>query len=46
MATDCILAWNDVAIEANRVSHTDGNKEQNGPASQLARHCNCAFGDV
>jgi membrane-associated phospholipid phosphatase len=32
MATDYILVWNDVAIEANRVSHTDGNKEQNGPA--------------
>jgi len=32
MATDYILAWNDVALEANRVSHTDGSKEQNGPA--------------
>src|SRR4051812_27326075 len=32
MATDYILVWNDVALEANRVSHTDGNKEQNGPA--------------
>jgi Vanadium chloroperoxidase N-terminal domain len=28
---DSILFWNDVALEANRVSHTDGNKEQNGP---------------
>jgi hypothetical protein len=26
-----ILYWNDVALEANRVSHTDGSKEQNGP---------------
>jgi len=31
MATDYILIWNDVALEANRVSHTDGSKEQNGP---------------
>jgi vanadium chloroperoxidase len=29
--TDSILFWNDVALEANRVSHTDGSKEQNGP---------------
>lgn len=28
---DSILNWNDVALEANRVSHTDGSKEQNGP---------------
>ncbi|NJN39322.1 MAG: vanadium-dependent haloperoxidase [Acaryochloridaceae cyanobacterium CSU_3_4] len=28
---DSILFWNDVALEANRVSHTDGKKEQNGP---------------
>lgn len=28
---DPILYWNDVALEANRVSHTDGSKEQNGP---------------
>ena len=28
---DVILNWNAVAIEANRVSHTDGSKEQNGP---------------
>ena len=28
---DSILYWNDVALEANRVSHTDGSKEQNGP---------------
>lgn len=31
MATDFILIWNDIALEANRVSHTDGSKEQNGP---------------
>ena len=31
MANDSILAWNEVALEANRVSHTDGSKEQNGP---------------
>jgi vanadium-dependent haloperoxidase-like protein len=31
MANDLILIWNDVALEANRVSHTDGSKEQNGP---------------
>jgi vanadium chloroperoxidase len=31
MANDFILIWNDVALEANRVSHTDGSKEQNGP---------------
>jgi hypothetical protein len=31
MANDSILIWNDVALEANRVSHTDGSKEQNGP---------------
>lgn len=29
--TDPILFWNEVAIEANRVSHTSGSKEQNGP---------------
>ncbi|MCU0687239.1 MAG: phosphatase PAP2 family protein [Polyangiaceae bacterium] len=29
--TDSILFWNGVALEANRVSHTDGSKEQNGP---------------
>ncbi|NJK49298.1 vanadium-dependent haloperoxidase [Candidatus Gracilibacteria bacterium] len=28
---DSILFWNAVALEANRVSHTDGSKEQNGP---------------
>jgi len=28
---DPILYWNEVALEANRVSHTDGSKEQNGP---------------
>src|SRR3954452_13422861 len=31
MPTDYILVWNDVALEANLVSHTDGSKEQNGP---------------
>lgn len=29
--TDSILFWNEVALEANRVSHTDGNMEQPGP---------------
>jgi vanadium chloroperoxidase len=30
--TDSILAWNEVALEANRVSHTEVDKrEQNGP---------------
>lgn len=28
---DCILYWNDVALEANRVSHTNDKKEQAGP---------------
>lgn len=28
---DSILYWNEVALEANRVSHTNGSKEQNGP---------------
>ena len=28
---DVILNWNAIAIEANRISHTDGSKEQNGP---------------
>ncbi|MBI1761947.1 MAG: phosphatase PAP2 family protein [Acidobacteria bacterium] len=28
---DPILFWNDVALEANRVSHTNGAKEQTGP---------------
>lgn len=28
---DSILFWNEVALEANRVSHTDGNMEQTGP---------------
>jgi len=28
---DSILNWNEVALETNRVSHTDGSKEQNGP---------------
>jgi vanadium chloroperoxidase len=31
VVTDYILEWNEVALEANRVSHTDGSKEQNGP---------------
>lgn len=31
MATDPILYWNDVALEANRVSHTNGKNEQTGP---------------
>lgn len=29
--TDSILFWNEIALEANRVSHTDGSMEQNGP---------------
>lgn len=29
--TDAILYWNDVALEANRVSHTNGANEQTGP---------------
>jgi len=28
---DPILLWNEVALEANRVSHTNGKGEQNGP---------------
>src|SRR4051812_12411223 len=28
---DVILYWNEVALEANRVSHTNGEKEQTGP---------------
>jgi len=28
---DAILYWNDVALEANRVSHTNGQGEQTGP---------------
>lgn len=28
---DAILYWNDVALEANRVSHTNGRMEQAGP---------------
>lgn len=28
---DAILYWNDVALEANRVSHTNGRMEQTGP---------------
>jgi len=28
---DAILYWNDVALEANRVSHTNGKEEQTGP---------------
>ncbi len=28
---DPILYWNDVSLEANRVSHTNGKKEQTGP---------------
>jgi hypothetical protein len=28
---DPILYWNDVALEANRVSHTNGTEEQTGP---------------
>ena len=28
---DSILYWNDVALEANRVSHTNGKNEQTGP---------------
>ena len=29
---DAILYWNDVALEANRMSHTNGKNEQTGPA--------------
>jgi len=29
---DQILYWNEVSLEANRVSHTNGKKEQTGPA--------------
>jgi hypothetical protein len=29
---DSILIWNQVALEANRVSHTNGKNEQTGPA--------------
>ncbi len=29
--TDPILYWNDVALEANRISHTNGAGEQTGP---------------
>jgi hypothetical protein len=28
---DAILYWNQVALEANRVSHTNGRMEQTGP---------------
>lgn len=28
---DAILYWNDVALEANRISHTNGKGEQTGP---------------
>src|SRR5687768_15866613 len=28
---DPILYWNDVALEANRISHTNGKNEQTGP---------------
>ena len=28
---DPILYWNEVALEANRVSHTNGKNEQTGP---------------
>ena len=28
---DSILYWNDIALEANRISHTDGLKVQTGP---------------
>ena len=30
---DPILFWNDAALEANRVSHTNGAKEQTGPTA-------------
>lgn len=29
--TDPILLWNEVALEANRISHTNGKGEQAGP---------------
>jgi vanadium chloroperoxidase len=29
--TDSILFWNEVALEANRISHTNDKKEQTGP---------------
>jgi hypothetical protein len=28
---DPILLWNEVSLEANRVSHTNGQGEQTGP---------------
>ncbi|MBW3638547.1 MAG: phosphatase PAP2 family protein [Actinobacteria bacterium] len=33
MHTDPILYWNAVALEANRVSHTNGKNEQTGPCA-------------
>ncbi len=37
---DAILYWNDVALEANRVSYTNGKGEQTGPplSSRAANH--------
>src|SRR4051812_2643946 len=32
LQSDPILFWNEVALEANRVSHTNGKNEQTGPA--------------
>lgn len=33
MQNDPILYWNAVALEANRISHTNGKKEQTGPTA-------------
>ena len=43
---DPVLYWNDVALEANRVSHTNGKGEQTGPAPKLTRFSDRAPGHV
>ena len=43
---DPILFWNDVALEANRVSHTNGKKRADRPHAELARSGDRPPGDV
>jgi vanadium chloroperoxidase len=43
---DSILFWNEIALEANRVSHTDGSTEQKRTDAQFTSLGYCSLSDV
>ena len=43
---DPILYWNEVALEANRVSHTNGSERTNWSHAKFSCTGNRALGDV